>query len=147
MRFIKYFCFFILPAVLLSGCASRKSSVDSTPKATQKNARVLSEEETINLKYLFVNANKEKILGNDDKAAELFAQCIRIDGSNHAAMYELAQIYASQKKINDAIFFARSASQIAPSNIWYRLFLAEFCATEGADSPNERQFPHAHTLA
>ncbi len=74
---------------------------------------------------MFVEANKEKLLGNEEKAIELFSQCIRIDGSNHAAMYELATLYAGQRKANDAIFFAESAVRIDPTNDWYKLFLAE----------------------
>src|SRR5262245_4336551 len=119
------FYFLIAAVVIFSACnPTSKTTVQSSGKtpAASKNKKQLPEEELINLKYLFVNANKEKILGNKDKAAELFAQCIRIDGSNHAAMYELAMLYAEQKKINDALFFAKSASQIEPSNTWYRLF-------------------------
>src|SRR5690242_74427 len=127
MSYFRNICFIIFIAGLV---ACNPSAKTTTTRATssgspQKTKKELSEEELINLKYLFVNANKEKILGNKNKAAELFAQCIRIDGSNHAAMYELATIYAEQKKINDALFFARGASQIEPSNTWYRLFLAE----------------------
>ena len=93
-------CFFLVAAVACKPTADTAKSKSSSPGASQKTKKQLSEEELINLKFLFVNANKEKILGNKEKAAELFAQCIRIDGSNHAAMYELASIYAEQKKIN-----------------------------------------------
>jgi tetratricopeptide (TPR) repeat protein len=105
--------------------SAKTSQSDKPASSSGKNRDKLTEEQLINLRFLYVNAVKEKNLGNLDKAIELFAQCIRIDGSNHAAMYELAQIYLEQKKINDAVFFARSAYQLDSKNVWYRLFLAE----------------------
>ena len=103
MSFIKSSILLIFAALLVA-CNPAAKTTSGAPAASggQKGKKQLSEEEQINLKYLFVNANKEKILGNNEKAAELFAQCIRIDGSNHAAMYELGLIYADAKKINDA---------------------------------------------
>lgn len=119
----------IFSLFIINGCKST-SSVSKTaspaPKAAvSKDKEALSEEESMNLTYLFYNANKEKITGNIDKAESLFAQCIRIDSRNAAAMYELAQIYANKKKYNDALFFARSAAEIDPENNWYQLLLAE----------------------
>ena len=115
----------LLIAVLAFGCGSTSKVAIKEPAASSKGKKVLSEEDSINLMYLFVNANKEKILGNFDKAADLFAQCIRIDGSNAPSMFELAKIYLGKKQVNDALFFAKSAYQIDPSNVWYRLFLGD----------------------
>ena len=143
--------FLILVMAVTSACnpSSKTSVKPATSSTSSKNKKNFSEEQLINLKYLFVNANKEKILGNREKAAELFAQCIRIDGSNHAAMYELAMIYADQKKINDALFFARSSTQIEPSNTWYRLFYADLLMAARRGSEGEaiyaglfKEYPH-----
>jgi len=132
----KYFLFLFI-AILVSCKPSAKVSVQSAPTTAPKVARELSEEELINLKFLFVNATKEKMIGNLEKAAEGFAQCIRIDGAHHASMFELAQIYKEQKKYNDAVFFARSAAEADPSNVWYQLFLAELLM--GVKKPVEAQ--------
>ncbi len=147
---LKYYFFIILIAVVSACGPSSKTTVKSNGQAPgSKGKKQFTEEELINLKFLFVNANKEKILGNKDKASELFAQCIRIDGANHAAMYELAMIYAEQKKVNDALFFARSATQIEPSNTWYRLFYADLLMATGKTSEGEtvyaglfKEYPH-----
>jgi tetratricopeptide (TPR) repeat protein len=109
----------------VSSCSPAGKSTTATRGKTKDTRSALSEEQLINLKYLFVEASKEKMLGNTEKAIELFSQCIRIDGSNHASMYELATLYAGQRKLNDALFFAESASRIDPENDWYKLFLAE----------------------
>lgn len=116
----------ILLAATLVACkpSSKTTSGNYKPSTSAKESN-LTEEEHINLQFLFVNANKEKLTGNTDKAAELFAQCIRIDGRNHASMYELAKIYYDKKQLNDASFFAESAYELNPSNVWYRLLYAE----------------------
>lgn len=139
----------LLIAVLAIGCGSSSKVAVKEPAVSSKGKKELSEEESINLKYLFVNANKEKILGNYDKAAELFAQCIRIDGSNDAAMFELAKIYLEKKQGNDALFFAKSAYQIDPKNVWYRLFLADLYMAAKKGNEGEamyaalfKEYPH-----
>jgi len=139
----------LLIAAFAIGCGSTSKVAVKEPASSSKGKKELSEEESINLKYLFVNANKEKILGNFDKAADLFAQCIRIDGSNDAAMFELAKIYLEKKQINDALFFAKSAYQIDPSNVWYRLFLADLYMAAKKGSEGEaiysalfKDYPH-----
>ena len=101
----------------------------SAPAASGKNT--LSESQRADVTYLFFNANKEKILGNLNNAADLFAEVIRKDGSNHASMYELANIYAQQKKYSDALFFIRSAYKLDPKNEWYALSFADILQKNG----------------
>lgn len=75
--------------------------------------------------HTFINANREKILGNRNEAAALFSEVIRKDPKNAAAMFELANVYMDQKKYNDALFFSKSAFKIDPSNVWYGQQYAE----------------------
>lgn len=100
-------------------------SASGQKKKNDKEKDRLTEEQRINLSYNFYSANKEKILGNIEKAADLFAQCLRIDGHHAASMYEMAKIYADQKKHADALFFAKGAVVEDPQNVWYQLLLAE----------------------
>jgi tetratricopeptide (TPR) repeat protein len=103
------------------GCKSSKQTTTSKPAGKSE----LSTTQKADVTHLFFNANKEKILGNLNNAADLFAEVIRKDGSNHAAMYELSNIYASQKKYSDALFFARSAYNLDIKNEWYALSLSD----------------------
>jgi tetratricopeptide (TPR) repeat protein len=93
------------------------------PKSNPSSA--LREEDQIKLTYAFFDAQKEKVTGNQQRAAELFASCLRIDPKNAAAMYELASIYNEARKYGDALFFARSAAEADPANPWYQLLLAD----------------------
>ena len=116
-----------LPVIFLFSCKSGEKTTSS--KSSSKSS--LSESQRTDVTYLFFNANKEKILGNMNNAADLFAEVIRKDGSNHAAMYELANIYADQKKYSDALFFIRSAYRLDPSNEWYALSFADILQKNG----------------
>jgi tetratricopeptide (TPR) repeat protein len=134
MTLKKIFFFLLVAVTAISGCKSANDvakSPASDRKYSSSGKRELTEDEHNNLTYLFYNANKEKITGNIDKASDLFAQCIRIDGRNDASMYELAQIYSDKKKFNDALFFARSAAEINPGNNWYQILLGELLQQSG----------------
>ncbi|NNF01223.1 MAG: tetratricopeptide repeat protein [Bacteroidia bacterium] len=122
---------FLIACVSIS-CKTQEGAQSSSKK---KSGSELNEKERINLTYTFHNANREKMLGNYDKAAQLFSQCIRIDGGNHASMYELAKLYVADGKINDALFFASSAVQIDKKNVWYKLLLADIY--ERSNQPEE----------
>lgn len=123
------FLFLIAGIIVFSSCQSIRQS--TATQATPTAKKDLSEEDRNNLAYNFINANKEKMLGNEDKAAALFAQCLRIDPRNDASMYELAIIYAARKKYNDALNFARNASAINPENTWYKMLLADLLQRTG----------------
>ena len=113
--------------MLLASCKSGQQSTVSK-SASKSN---LSDTQRTEVTYLFFNANKEKILGNLNNAADLFAEVIRKDGGNHAAMYELANIYAEQKKYSDALFFIRTAYKLDPKNAWYAMSFAEILQKNG----------------
>src|SRR5580765_5315270 len=115
-------------AILIAGffIACKSSEHTSVSKGSH-----LSDSQKADVTYLFFNANKEKILGNLNNAADLFAEVIRKDGTNHAAMYELSNIYAQQKKYSDALFFSRSAYKLDSKNEWYAMSYAEILQKNG----------------
>lgn len=117
----KIILYLSLTVVFLSAC---KSSETASLNGKQTKS-TLSDSQKADVSYIFFNANKEKILGNLNIAADLFAEVIRKDGSNAAAMYELSNIYSEQKKFSDALFFSKSAWSIDSKNMWYALSYAE----------------------
>ncbi|MCC7232519.1 MAG: tetratricopeptide repeat protein [Bacteroidia bacterium] len=108
-------CFSVI-ALISAGCKTTGTS----PAASGPESR-LSDSQKADVTFLFYNANKEKILGNLNNAADLFAEVIRKDRNNAASMYELSNIYAEQKKFADALFFSKSAYKLDPLNPWYAL--------------------------
>ncbi len=121
------FLVFLAGAILFS-CKPKQNVVATSKK---KNSNELSEKERLSFDYLFLNANKEKMLGNYDLASGLYAQCIKINPKEAAPYYDIATIYTYQNKLTQAAEFARQAYLINKENIWYGLLYAELLAQTG----------------
>ncbi len=113
MRFldIKY-CFIFITLLTIVGLS---------PAYSQKQIT----EEEINTQKIFIDASKEKILGNFENAVYLFKEVIKRDKVNDAAFYELARIYNVKEKNDKALHSIKEALSISPENVWYVMFLAE----------------------
>lgn len=96
---------------------------------TQKTVR-LSEKE-VNIQKIYIEANKEKLLGNDEDAIILFSEVIRKQPNNDAAAYELAKLYLKTGDKSKALNYAQKAVNISPSNVWYSTYFAEILAENG----------------
>lgn len=92
------------------------------PAAAQ--AGVVSELDVKN-QELFIDAKREQLLGNYDKAIELLDAILKKDRENAAAAYELARIYDQKDEAQRSLRFAQNAADWDPQNIWYLKYLAE----------------------
>lgn len=79
----------------------------------------------------YYEASKQKILGNYDKAIDLFKKCLEQDPADAAAMYELANLYTEQGKITEATPYAVQASETDPANKWYKVLLIHLYQARG----------------
>ncbi|HET6245392.1 MAG: tetratricopeptide repeat protein [Bacteroidetes bacterium] len=116
-------------------CKSNKSLVEKNseekpPKNNLKKGE-LTERDNLKYQYSFHTANKEKILGNYDLAANLYAQCIKIDNTKATPFYELAGIYTLMGKNEFALEFAKQAAEIDPSIQWFSLQYANLLQKNG----------------
>lgn len=82
-------------------------------------------EEDINLQKIFIDANREKILGNYDNAAALLKEILKKDPRNAAAAFELARVYEATGDDEKAIRSVRDAIEWDNQNTWYQKFLAD----------------------
>ncbi len=82
-------------------------------------------EQEVNTQQIFIDATREKILGELETAEKLFLEVLKRDKENHAAAYELARIYNVLEKKEEALKSIQKAINIAPDNDWYQLFLAD----------------------
>ena len=119
-----------LVLALFFSCKTPQQTTKSNPSGsknsgTQSNGSKLSQTQQADVMYIFYNASKEKMLGNLDMAENLFSQVLRQDINNHAAMYNLADIYNDQKKYTDALYFAKKAYTLDSKNEWYARLLVE----------------------
>ena len=90
----------------------------SIPPVTGQDVRWLSNEE-LNLQKLFIEANREKLLGAYEDAASLYREVLTRDPDNDAAAYELSRVYESMGKYQEALDHIETAIRINEDNTWY----------------------------
>lgn len=73
---------------------------------------------------LYVEAIKQKLLGNIGNAVQCFQQCIEINPASDASYYQMAQILVSRGDIENGKKYLMKACEISPSNKWYNMLLA-----------------------
>jgi tetratricopeptide (TPR) repeat protein len=74
--------------------------------------------------YLYVEAIKQKLLGNSGDALEYFELCLRVNPESDGAYYQMAQIVMANGDIKNGKKYALKAHSIEPENIWYIMMLA-----------------------
>ncbi len=77
------------------------------------------------LQKVFIEANKEKLLGNFEDAIYLFKEVIGKDKKNDVAFFELAKLYALSKEEDKAVRAVKDALDLNRDNLWYNLFYAD----------------------
>ncbi len=87
----------------------------------------------VDLQALFIEAGREKLLGNYEKAEEAYQKVLERDVDNDAALYELARVLAKQDKDEEALKAIQKAVQEDDANEWYKFFLAEHFQEMGRD--------------
>ncbi len=130
MKLFKLYIFTLI-ITLLVACSPSKEVVNDKPKGKSKDLADLSEKEQIKFKFYFHEANKERILGNYQKAAGLFAQSATIAPNESAPYYELAHIYESAKQYDLSLEFAKKAVDLDGDNYWYRILYAHALQRNG----------------
>lgn len=74
--------------------------------------------------YGYVEALKQKLMGNGGDALNYLEQCIKINPESDAAYYQMAQIVISNGDIKRGKHYATKALSIDKENIWYLTMLA-----------------------
>ncbi len=118
-RFLVVFC-----AILISSCGVKKH-VPKNETIKDSKGVVLTDEQKRKFDFFFYEGNREKMLGNIDKAGSYYSECLKIDKRSSACMFELANIYISNKQLDKGIQLLEEAVRNNPSNVWYRVFLGE----------------------
>jgi tetratricopeptide (TPR) repeat protein len=101
------------------------SSYKSVNKAKSKEIRQIKNNKDQQYYYVFIEANRKKLLGDLSGALELYYECLKIKPNAAAAMYEISNINNILKNYDTAVIYARMASENDQENKWYKLNLAE----------------------
>lgn len=112
-------------AVLMSftACKSQKPASDSLSAPIK--VKEVSQIEQLESTSRMIEAQKQSILGNYSRAVMLYADAVKIDPRNSAALYELAKLHAQQGYTKDAETFALQAVRLDPDNKYFNLALAD----------------------
>jgi tetratricopeptide (TPR) repeat protein len=118
MKSFRY-CYFLLVFSVLgvSSCNKRLLLSESGGNANAKY-------DTAAFNYVYVEALKQKLMGNGGDALKYLEQSIKIYPLSDAAYYEMAQIVVAGGDTKNGKRFITKALSIDDENIWYLTMLA-----------------------
>jgi len=124
---MKKIILFLVAIILLTtnGYTQKNSKKQKTQPAVQSTETALSFAEYQANKSIFIDAVKERLIGNYTQAEELFQKCISINPSYDVAHYEYAKVLIHKYKYTAAIDELKTAIKLNETNIWYKILLAE----------------------
>ena len=105
------------------------TNISAQKKKKEKNT--LNEKQQVEFTSKYIEANKQKLLGNYQLAEALYASCLEIDPQSAACYFDLANIYLYQNELDKAISFAQVAAIRNTENVWYKIFLAKLYQNKG----------------
>ena len=116
----------LITLFVFQACGSTKSlTADKNTKATKLDQSV-----EVQVERLFLDANKAKLIEDDEEAIKLFLQVLELDPNNSAAQYELARLFYHEGNSFEALKYSKSAVKLEPDNKWYKLLYADILALE-----------------
>jgi tetratricopeptide (TPR) repeat protein len=126
------FWFLFLIAGFLMACSGTKTAgkTESLPPEVKVEG---TDEKGKEFEFFFIEALKQKMIGNHQKAVSLLSSCLEIDPNSSAAMFELANLHILNKDMTSASLLLEKAVSINPSNKWYTLLLANVYQQSGKD--------------
>ncbi len=123
------------------------------PTALHAQGDKRPDEKTVMLEGKYIEALREKILGNYDEAIVLFGEVLQKDHENAAANYEIARIYELKNQLGEAIIRAERAYMSDKKAMQYALYFAQLLEKKAeyrraADvySQLTQQHPEEHKL-
>jgi Tfp pilus assembly protein PilF len=115
---IKYILFGGLIILYLTSC-SRKFAPSALSLDSGKSNKLAA------FNYVYVEAIKQKLLGNSGNALEYFEQCLKLNPQSDAVYYQMAQIVIAGGDIANGKRFILNSEKLDPKNFWYLMSLAD----------------------
>ena len=128
---VKGFILIVITVIALSACSGKKNLSESKVKVKKE----LGEDKEQQYYYVFLEANRKKLLGDLNGALALYYQCLEINPTSAAAMAEISKINEVLQNYEVAIKYAISAFELEPTNKWYGVNLAKLYIVTN-DYPN-----------
>jgi tetratricopeptide (TPR) repeat protein len=118
MRKSKFYITIIALVILCLSSCGRKMTPSFTGGKAGKNY------DSATFDYVYVEAIKQKLMGNGGDALKYLEQCVKINPGSDAAYYQMAQIVIANGDVKNGKHYAEKALSIKHENIWYLIMLA-----------------------
>lgn len=112
---IRYFLILLTVGISLVSCKSTKNTSDPAGAVRVAGADNSS---------VFIDASKEKALGNYGEAIRLYEKCLEINPADGASMFELSKLFTMKGDAEMALKYADMAVEAENENVYYLLFYA-----------------------
>ena len=120
--------FALLLSTLLIACGGTKQTVEKPPAGVDPEsgapAATGTDKRAETMRY-FMEATQARLGGQIPKAVQLYRECLKLDPTNGAALFELAKLYHQGQDFPSALDHAKRAVAADKENIWYRFLLAD----------------------
>jgi tetratricopeptide (TPR) repeat protein len=87
-------------------------------------AQIRVEESYVNLQKVLIDANREKLLGNFDKALAMLESLRKENREVDVILYEMARVHAEKGELEKGVDLLRDAIRLNADNSWYDETLA-----------------------
>lgn len=132
--------FFASSIIALVSCGTPKASVQHSKPA--KDKEIIDERVRLRFDQAYLNGEREKALGNLDKALAYYEEALRIYPNSSAANYEMADLYFTKSRPDLAYTAINRALALEKNNRYYYDLKAQICHvlsknTEAAEALKE----------
>ena len=111
-----YFVFLALFILIFFSCGKSIAPSETRNKSKDLDSAAYNE--------IYVEALKQKLLGNGGDALKFLEQCLKLNPGSDAAYYQMAQIVIANGDIRTGKKYVSKALSFDPDNIWYLTMLA-----------------------
>ncbi len=113
--------------VLLTACGSSRQSLQTSSAAAAMSARQqLSDNDRQRLQYFYLEASKQKMLGNHVAAFDLYRHCLEICPDAPEVLFDLSLYHMLLREDSLALRSLRRATQLDSRNSYYKETLASY---------------------
>ena len=109
--------------VIIASCAANKTNVKGTEQIKKYDAAAFD--------YVYVEALKQKLMGNGGEALKYLEQCVKLNPESDAAYYQMAQIIIASGDIVNGKKYAEKAYRLDNKNIWYIMMMSGIYYEQG----------------
>ena len=95
------------------------------------HGQILKSDAPVSIESQIIEATKEQLTGNPDKAIEMFEKLRSEPEARSTVYYQLSRLYLSKSRLEDAINAISESVKADPTNKWTRVFQANLLESVG----------------